>query len=277
MKTAYVLSGGGAKGAFQVGAMQRLDDLGIKPDLIVGTSVGALNAAGYAYQGMAGLSKLWDNIKGNKSIIKLNWWRLLWAKGIYNTKPLKKLLDKVITGIPNTRAMVTVVDLATGKLSYTSNTDSINPRDFKESVLASASMPFSMDPVKNSFVDGGVREVAPLKRAIKEGCEKIYVILTNPFESNPDYYDPISKKFLGFLHHGIRAIDLMQSEIWSNDLQCAKFVNENLKMYPGKKNIEIIVIAPPKVLIDTLEFDPRKIKLARSQGFRVASQVMKGK
>ena len=107
MKTAYVLSGGGAKGAFQVGAMEYLHKKGLRPDLIVGTSVGALNAAGYSYGGMRGLLNLWDGIKGNKSIIKLNWWRLLWATGIYTTKPLRKLLDivfksldAIIHGIP---------------------------------------------------------------------------------------------------------------------------------------------------------------------------------
>lgn len=45
MTTAFVLSGGAALGAVQVGMLQALETAGIRPDLVVGTSVGAINAA----------------------------------------------------------------------------------------------------------------------------------------------------------------------------------------------------------------------------------------
>ena len=44
-KTALVLSGGGARGAYEAGVWQALTELGIKIDIITGTSVGAINAA----------------------------------------------------------------------------------------------------------------------------------------------------------------------------------------------------------------------------------------
>ena len=44
-KTALVLSGGGARGAYEAGAWQALTELGIKIDIITGTSVGAITAA----------------------------------------------------------------------------------------------------------------------------------------------------------------------------------------------------------------------------------------
>lgn len=44
-KTALVLGGGGARGAFEVGVWKALDELDYKPDIITGTSVGALNGA----------------------------------------------------------------------------------------------------------------------------------------------------------------------------------------------------------------------------------------
>ncbi len=47
-KLAFVLSGGGARGALQVGALRALLEAGIKPDMLVGTSIGAANAALFA-------------------------------------------------------------------------------------------------------------------------------------------------------------------------------------------------------------------------------------
>ena len=47
MSKALILSGGGARGAFQVGVMKYLEEMNWKPDLICGTSVGAINAVAY--------------------------------------------------------------------------------------------------------------------------------------------------------------------------------------------------------------------------------------
>lgn len=49
--TAFVLGGGGSRGALQVGALRALLEAGIVPDLLVGTSIGAANAAGLALWG----------------------------------------------------------------------------------------------------------------------------------------------------------------------------------------------------------------------------------
>lgn len=57
---AFVLGGGGARGAFQAGALRALFEAGIKPDILVGTSIGGLNAAYLALHGLddAGLMAL---------------------------------------------------------------------------------------------------------------------------------------------------------------------------------------------------------------------------
>jgi NTE family protein len=68
MTTAFVLSGGGSLGAVQVGMLQALAAHGIEPDLLVGTSVGAMNAAWVAAHGtsadsLAGLTEVWTRLK----------------------------------------------------------------------------------------------------------------------------------------------------------------------------------------------------------------------
>ena len=70
MTTAIALSGGGSRGAFEVGALRYLYDQGIRPDIICGTSVGSINAAklaegeGDPTQGLAGLEAIWRQLQG---------------------------------------------------------------------------------------------------------------------------------------------------------------------------------------------------------------------
>src|SRR5436309_67671 len=66
MTTAFVLSGGGSLGAVQVGMLLAMADRGITPDLLVGSSVGALNAAYLAgrpgQRGVLGLAEIWSRL-----------------------------------------------------------------------------------------------------------------------------------------------------------------------------------------------------------------------
>lgn len=71
--TAIVLSGGGALGALQAGALRALIEAGIKPDLLVGTSIGAVNAAcmavyGFNLEGITRLEKTWKVPKWGRQV-----------------------------------------------------------------------------------------------------------------------------------------------------------------------------------------------------------------
>lgn len=76
MATAITLSGGGAAGDFQVGALRFLYDHGVVPDIICGTSVGAINAVKLAegedpsnpHQGLSGLEEIWGNLRFNSDM-----------------------------------------------------------------------------------------------------------------------------------------------------------------------------------------------------------------
>jgi len=276
MKTAYVLSGGGAKGAFQVGAMSYLDQIGVKPDMIFGTSVGALNAAGYVYAGMNELMKIWERIEGRSDILKLNWWKIFWAQGAYSTKPMRKIIDKAVANPPvnaAVEAVVTRVDLETGELQYVSN--KVGPERFAVAVESSAAIPLAMEPVDNKWIDGGAREVAPLKQAIEAGCERIYVILCNPTLGAPFNFQ-VKARLLAMAYNAYQAVDILQNEVWLNDLAVCKQINRNLSAHPGKKAIELVVYAPDVVKIDTLEFDPLKIQMVMNQGYETAANRPKG-
>ena len=186
MKTALVLSGGGARGAFQIGVLEHLiKEKKYSFDSMYGTSVGALNTSGLSMLGYDELRRIWDNIKKMSDIFASNWYKLwvLFGDGLYNYKPLEKLLHKHLDGksasVPVT---VTKVHIPSGKLVYAKSDEP----DFVESVLASTLVPLAADPYKGLWYDGGVREITPLQKAIDDGAEKIVVILCSPYNQDPD-------------------------------------------------------------------------------------------
>ena len=94
-RLAVVLSGGGAKGAFQVGALDQLiTKRKVKFDIAVGTSTGAIQAAAVAQDDIPRLVRTWEGIKGDEDIYKKRSGTLLAVitgqPSIYNAKPLAR-------------------------------------------------------------------------------------------------------------------------------------------------------------------------------------------
>jgi len=264
MKTAIIFSGGGAKGANQVGILkamlenETLDIMGV-----YGTSVGALNSTGFSYIGMEGLENIWLNIKSRKDIIKVNWKTLgpVFGSGIFTTKPLRQIIDKTVDGNkPAFPIKVCKVHIETGKVAYGKNGDP----NFKDSVEASTCIPLSMQAINNVWVDGGVREITPLKRAIEDGADKVIVILASPWQRDPNRWKaPKGWSFFKSLQFASRAVDILAHEVFIDDIKSCHRKN-NVK---GYKKVNLQVYAPRKLLIDTLDFNPEKIRKALKHGY----------
>jgi len=263
-KTAFVLAGGGAKGSFQVGVLKQFNERGLKPDFVYGTSVGALNAIGWSYLGIAGLEKFWLDLERNSDIIRFQLLSLLFmTKGIYSTKPLRRLVEKLIEekSLDFSTPVVCMTNISTGEIAYV-RPDTVHKHamSFVDAVIASSSQPLYMEPIYDYWVDGGVREITPLKQAIKDGCDTIHVVLCEPYVNNP----VIKTKFNNWLCYGVRTVTLLLHEVFLNDIAtCVRYNDE-----PGRREIDIHVYAPDKILIDTLEFNPKKIRAGIAQGER---------
>jgi NTE family protein len=136
---ALVLSGGGSKGAYEIGVLKRwMGELKIDFDIMCGVSVGALNVAGLA---MAPLGMPKESIdymedfwltKVNTSAIYKRWFPFgklhsLWLKSVYNSSPLQALVEKTLdrTKIVNSGRIVTVgcTCLDTGTTCYARESD----------------------------------------------------------------------------------------------------------------------------------------------------------
>jgi NTE family protein len=186
--TAFVLSGGGSLGAVQVGMLQALTERQLTPDLLVGTSVGAMNAAFLAGHG-TGRPAL-DELAGI--------WASLRRRDIFAVQPVRSLLalagrrdsvcgdhgiGRLITGglsyprLEDARIPLHVIaaDLLTGEEALLSSGDAMS------AVLASAAIPGVLPPVQRdgrTLIDGGLANNAAISHAVALGADRVFVLPT---------------------------------------------------------------------------------------------------
>ncbi len=256
---ALILSGGGAGGAFQIGVLKRLYENGERFNVVYGTSVGALNGSGLAFMGLEKLTAVWLALNED-SILSRNWLAFLGiSPGLYSAEKLHKLIDTHITGSPVMESIVTYVDMGSGRLFFQSSAWN-DLETFRKYIKASAAVPFYMDPVDGFLVDGGVREHTPMMRAIVEGYTDITVIACNEARTE-DHLRGWRPSWPKVISYGIRANDLLQRELFVNDIRT-----------PNKANLKIRMFSPEKRIIDTFEFNPEKIRAAIAQGYQTQGE-----
>lgn len=185
MTVAFVLSGGGSLGAVQVGMLQALFEHGVKPDLIIGTSVGALNGAFLSAradrEGVAALAKVWRSLR-RQDVFPLGAFQgALGYYGLRNWLMRPTALGRLVRDhIPFSRLEEAPIPLHVIATEIMSGTEILISRgDAVEAILASAAIPGIFPPVRNAgreLVDGGVSDNAPLSHALALGADTVYVL-----------------------------------------------------------------------------------------------------
>lgn len=187
---AWSLSGGGNRGPIQVGAMRALLERGIKPDILVGTSAGALNTAFIATdptpQTNERLAQMWLNTRAQDIFPKPKWLMLLRAAFFGNglddnqarTKNFMKNLPPGIEtfGDLKVKLYLTTADLQSGRL-YLFGDD---PKaKLLVAALCSTALPVVWDPEiigGHQYVDGGIVANIPISIAMDRGAKEIYAL-----------------------------------------------------------------------------------------------------
>jgi NTE family protein len=175
-KTGLVLSGGGARGFAHLGVIEALNEAGIFPDVISGTSAGAI--IGVLYADGHSPQEILKIMNGGS---RLDFMRpALPREGLLQISGILKILKSSLHAkkfselkIP---LYVAATDLNNGKAVYFSEGDVFDP------VIASASIPVLFQPVniKNiSYVDGGVLDNLPLM-PIENKCRTLIGSFVNP-------------------------------------------------------------------------------------------------
>jgi predicted patatin/cPLA2 family phospholipase len=185
--------------------------------------------------------------------------------GINDAKPLEDKIRKTIDKWPHTKVGVCRVSLKTTEAEYVYVDKngvglSDGPEKMIKATLASASTPIFNDVVDNEFVDGGLRHIAPLGEAIKQGADEIYVILCEQFQENqkPNYEGDVGNviKVAGYAVN-----TLVQGVLW-NDVRACQKINNLLEGQNklGYKSIKLHVYAPLKDIGQATDFSPSHIK-----------------
>ncbi len=184
MTTAFVFSGGASLGAIQVGMAQALEAAGIRPDMVVGTSVGAVNAAWFAGGGSAEeLADIWRGTERAdlfpiRPLLGLRAFLGLSTHFVPDTG-LRRLLKrnlrfKRIEDAP-IKLLVTTTDIQSGKEVILDSGDAI------DAVAASAALPGVYPPVNiggRLLADGGIANNTPITTAVEAGATEVWVLST---------------------------------------------------------------------------------------------------
>ncbi|HEX7166591.1 MAG TPA: patatin-like phospholipase family protein [Acidimicrobiales bacterium] len=186
MTTAFVLSGGGSLGAVQVGMMQTLADRGIVPDLLVGASAGALNAAfiagrGFDHETLDALATIWRGLRRQHVFPFAPHHHLLALAGARSSLCAPDALCRLIDAhLPYDRledARIPIHVVATDVLSGTEVLLSYG--DPVPAVLASASIPAvfpAVDVGGRQLFDGGIADNTPISQAVALGADRVFVL-----------------------------------------------------------------------------------------------------
>ena len=185
-KTALVLAGGGSFGAVQVGMLRELVAHGIVPDLVVGSSVGAINGAYFAglpsAQGVTRLEAIWRGLRRSE-VFPVTWRSLIGLLSrrdfVVDPAGLRSLLEMHLPYRKLEQAAVPLHVVATDLLGGGSVRLSSGPA--VEAVLASCAIPAAFPPVRigdRYLIDGAVASNTPLSVAVELGAKQVIVLPT---------------------------------------------------------------------------------------------------
>lgn len=184
-RVAFVLSGGGNQGVAQVGMLRALLERGIVPDVVIGTSAGAFNAAGIAHSpdltGVARLARIWASLSGADVFpggrLARAWNVVRRGTHLFPDDGLRRIVDEASPAqdFADLRVPLRVVatDLDTGEEVV------LAAGPLRPALLASAAIPGVFPIVEHGgrrLVDGGVVNSVPLWHALSGPVDRVYVL-----------------------------------------------------------------------------------------------------
>ncbi|MGZ4635633.1 patatin-like phospholipase family protein [Oryzihumus sp.] len=182
---AFVLGGGGVLGAAQAGSLLALLEHGITPDLVVGTSVGALNGAFLSadptVEGISRLTEVWQGITSSDVLggSMLHRVATLARHGthLHSNAPLRAMVERHLPGARIEELAVPFQCVAA--CIETAEAHWFDHGPLADAVLASSAVPGLLPPVRvddRHFIDGGIVQSVPVARAVTLGARTVYVL-----------------------------------------------------------------------------------------------------
>lgn len=276
---ALVLSGGGGRGAYELGVFKAFMEKHHRFDLISGTSVGAITAAAIASGlTMPELEALWARMHTFQVMQpRADVWRFAAWTHLMHTRPLLRFLEReidfeAIQRSP-TEVRVAAVDVGTGDLRVFTNME-LTPKR----LLASASIPLLFPMVEDMgrhYWDGGTVVNTPLQPAVEAGATEITCVLLSPVGARelppPDnLWEALARladlRMMGNLKEDIKHAELINGLVASG------------KAGPGFHHIDFHIVSPrtPLGLTTILNFNADLAKRLIDWGHRDGRDFLEG-
>ncbi len=236
MTRAFVLGGGGVLGAVEVGMLRGLLENGVRPDLVLGTSVGALNGAMVAKdptpQVVQRLVELWRSaaetrdVYGDSPLRSVRRAVTSWTH-IYSAEPLRKRLEDELGDLRFEDLAVPFQVCASSIERAAEHWFSTGP--VVPAVVASAAVPGLLPPAEvdgEHYLDGGIVNSIPVARAVELGATEIYVLqvgrVDRPLEPPSKPWDVARVSFeIARRHRFAREMSQLPQEVTAHVLPAA--------------------------------------------------------
>ena len=213
-KLGLALGGGAARGFAHIGVIQVLEENGIKPDLVVGTSAGSLVAAFYA-SGKTGAQLQWLADTMDESQLT-DWTIPFMSRGMLRGEALGRYVNSQLNGakIEDLKMPLGIVatDLQTG--------DSILFRrgDIATAVRASSAVPSVFEPVRvgnKDYVDGGLVSPVPVRSARQMGADIVIAvdISSRPEDAKTSDMLKVLLQTFSIMGKSISQLEMSQAEV----------------------------------------------------------------
>jgi NTE family protein len=262
-RTAFVFAGGSSRGAAQIGMVQALVARDITPDAVFGTSVGAVNAAGFCSDptasGVERMASIWRRLTADDIFPQgrvpnaLRYFQQ--RESVHPNTGLRKVIEEGITFDRLESAAVHLEVVATslhdGRPRWFTSGPAV------ERILASAALPALLPPVEidgEPFIDGGVVDNVPIGRALSHGYKRIFVLLCGPMRYTPHRYRrpveavltaffiAVHTRFVRELAHLPKGIEVVAFTIDSEPVsRYDDFSNTEALIEAGRENAETVL------------------------------------
>jgi predicted acylesterase/phospholipase RssA len=210
-KRVFILGGGAALGAHHVGALKYLEEQGIKPDVIIGSSIGVINACCYASGGIPALESAWSELRSLPLILSPGLrHNPLFGLSLFSPARLQRAIEEHVDfpKVLESRLQLEFIllNLSRGCGEMYGQTACSDWRDLRTIMRAGYAIPFLFPPVEFGgewFVDGGFAWNVPLDYALSLDPSEVFVLA--PIASELPY----KGSFSGFFDFSSRVADVL--------------------------------------------------------------------
>jgi predicted acylesterase/phospholipase RssA len=274
-KRVFILGGGAALGAHHVGALKLLEQEGITPDVIVGSSIGVINACVYASGGVPALEEAWSALWSLPLILTPSLRdNPLTGLSLFSARRLQETIEEYVDFPKVLESRIELqfilLNLSRGRGELFGQGDCGDWRDLRTIMRAGYAIPFLFPPVKYNgdwYSDGGFAWNVPLDHALGLEPSEIYVLA--PIASELPY----KRAFRSFADFAGRVADVLWRTIGNMGYLYAPIVDGKLGSVP------VMVIEPgeqwsganPLMIFNAY---PRKSRNLIEAGYRDAKRAL---